>query len=318
MQTIFDLSATTDVVPSVLAVGVFDGVHLGHQALIRRVVASAHTSGCRATVITFFPHPDSVLGHGTPHSLTTMEEKLALFEQLGIDLSVVMTFTQEMAQVRAADLIEKFVGQLHMIELWAGQDFALGHEREGDITFLRQAGARLGFAVKETAVVTWNGDVVSSTRIREALRSGNVAMARHCLGRPFRLSGRVAPGAQHGRSTGMPAVHLGVLAEKAVPTRGMYTCIAHASQSHHVAVTSIDTCLTSGQGDAVIEIHLPDCEDNLDGQRLSLDFIARLSAEPHIGVAKYLAGFERDTNRARHVPYTTADALAARCAMDKW
>jgi len=318
VQTVFDLSATTDVVPSVLAVGVFDGVHLGHQALIRRVVASAHTSGCRATIITFFPHPDIVLGHGTPHPLTTMEEKLALFEQLGIDLSVVMTFTQEMAQVRAADLIEKFVGQLHMIELWAGQDFALGHEREGDLTFLRQAGARLGFAVKEAAVVTWNGDVVSSTRIREALRGGNVAMARHCLGRPFRLTGRVAPGTQHGRSIGMPAVRLSVLAEKTVPARGVYGCIARTGQSHYMAVTNIDARPASGQGDAVIEIHLPNCEDDLDGQRLSLDFIARLSAEPHIGVAKYLAGFERDTNRARDILNTTADALVVGCAMDKW
>jgi len=317
VQTVFDLSATTDVVPSVLAVGVFDGVHLGHQALIRRVVASAHTSGCRATIITFFPHPDIVLGHGTPHPLTTMEEKLALFEQLGIDLSVVMTFTQEMAQVRAADLVERFVGQLHMVELWAGQDFALGHKREGDLAFLRQAGARLGFAVKEAAVVTWNGDGVSSTRIREALRGGDVALARHCLGRPFRLTGRVAPGTQHGRSIGMPAVHLSVLAEKAVPARGVYGCVARTRQSHYMAITNIDACPASGPGNAVIEIHLPGCEDDLAGQRLSLDFIARLSAEPLIGVAEYLAGFERDTNRAHHVPYTTADAVVAGCGLDK-
>ena len=317
MQTVFDLSATTDVVPSVLAVGVFDGVHLGHQALIRRVVASAHTSGCRATIVTFVPHPDIVLGHGTPYSLTTTEEKLALFEQLGIDLSVVMTFTQEMAQVRAADLVEKFVGQLHMIELWAGRDFALGHKREGNLAFLRQAGARLGFAVKEAAVVTWKGDVVSSTRIREALRRGDIAMARHCLGRPFRLTGQVAPGTQHNRSIGMPAVRLSVLAERAVPAGGVYGCIARTGQSHYMAITNIDVCPASDQGDAVIEIHLPDCEDDLEGQRLSLDFIARLSAEPRTGVAEHLAEFERDTDQARHVPYATADAVVAGCAMDK-
>jgi FAD synthase len=116
----------------------------------------------------------------------------------------------------------------------------------------------------------------------------------------------------------MPAVHLSVLAEKAVPAGGVYGCIARTGQSHYMAITNIDACPASGQGDAVIEIHLPDCEEHLEGQRLSLDFIARLSAGPHTGVAKYLAGFERDTNRARHVPYTTADALAAGCAMDKW
>jgi riboflavin kinase/FMN adenylyltransferase len=188
MQIISDLSETSSAVPTVLTIGIFDGVHLGHQALIQGVVKSAHASCRRAAVVTFFPHPDAVLGLGVPCCLTTMDEKLTLFEQLGIDLSVVIPFTPQVAQVRAIDFVEKLVRQLRMVELWAGQDFALGYGREGDLFFLRRAGARLGFKVHEVAARTWDGGVISSTRVRQALCTGDVITARHCLGRPFRVN----------------------------------------------------------------------------------------------------------------------------------
>lgn len=300
MQT-FD-SFTAEVVPSVLTIGVFDGVHLGHQALIARVVESAHSTGRRAVVVTFYPYPYVVLGHAIPYYLTTTEEKLALFEQLGVDLSVVLEFTPETARTPAAEFVGWLVGRVGMTELWVGHDFALGYRREGNVAYLRQAGARLGFGVNELDATALEGEIISSSRIREALRAGDVVTARRFLGRPYRLTGAVVEGAKRGRSIGIPTANLDVQPEKAVPLAGVYACLAHAGRSSYQAVTNIGTRPTFDNGAPTIEAHLLDFEGNLYGQTLALEFIARLRGEQRFKeVAQLVAQIHADMDAARQL-----------------
>lgn len=302
MQTVYNFSDPIDPRPTVLTIGVFDGVHLGHQALIGRVVESARASGRRAAVVTFFPHPYAVLEHRAPYYLTLIDEKLALFEQLGLDLSVVIEFTLETSRVRAASFVEQLVGRLHMTEMWVGHDFALGYKREGNVTFLRQAGRTHGFDVNELDASTLNGEIISSSRIREALRVGDVNTARLYLGRPFRLAGSVAAGAGRGRRLGFPTANLSIRPEKAAPARGVYACLACVGSARYAAVTNIGVRPTFDGGASTIEAHLLDFDGDLYGQALALDFIARLRAEHKFESAAQLAAqVQSDIGRAREI-----------------
>ncbi len=301
MQVIHNLTDSTTF-STALTIGVFDGVHLGHQALIRRMVESARARNCRAAVVTFYPHPYVVLGHGKPYYLTSVDEKLALFEQLGVDLSVVVDFTPETARTRAAEFVGLLVNQLHMVELWIGHDFALGYEREGSATFLRQAGQELGFSVNEVDAAAQSGQIISSSRIRDALRTGDVTTAGEYLGRPYRLAGNVVAGAHRGRAIGIPTANLDVPGEKAVPAGGVYACIAHAAQSRFMAVTNIGTRPTFDNGHGTIEAHLLDFDGELYGQHLALDFIARLRGEQKFnGAAELVSQIRHDIGRARAI-----------------
>jgi len=302
MQVIHGFSELTVSIPSVLTIGVFDGVHMGHQALIGRVIRSARASGRRAVVVTFYPYPYVVLGLGAPYYLTCIEEKLALFEQLGVDLSVIIEFTPETARMRAAQFVDLLVGQLGMAELWVGQDFALGYKREGDVAFLRQAGQQAGFSVNEIGATEFGGEVVSSSRIRQALREGDVASARHYLGRPFRLAGQVVEGAHRGRTIGIPTANLSVASGKAIPAGGVYASIAHVGQARYKAVTNIGTRPTFDNGASTVEAHLLDFEGDLYGQQLALDFITRLRPEQKFtGVAELVAQIRNDINHAQEI-----------------
>lgn len=295
-------SFTAEVVPSVLTIGVFDGVHVGHQALIERMVESARATGRRAVVVTFYPYPYVVLGHAMPYYLTTTEEKLVLFEQLGVDLSVVLEFTPEMARTPAAAFVDWLVGRVGMTELWVGHDFALGYRREGNVAYLRQAGARLGFGVNELDATALEGEIISSSRIREALRAGDVVTARRFLGRPYRLTGAVVEGAKRGRTIGIPTANLDVQPEKAVPLAGVYACFAHAGRSSYQAVTNIGTRPTFDNGAPTIEAHLLDFEGDLYGQTLSLEFIARLRGEQRFKEVTHLvAQIHADISAARQM-----------------
>ncbi len=302
MQIIHGFSEPVEAISSVLTIGVFDGVHLGHQALIGRVVHSARRTGRRAAVVTFFPSPYVVLGHGQPYYLTFVEERLALFEQLGVDLGVVIEFTPETARVRAAEFVDQLINRLRMVELCIGHDFALGYKREGNAAFLRQSGQALGFAVCEVDATALGGDVVSSSRIRDALRAGDVATAQTCLGRPFRVTGMVVEGAHRGRAIGFPTANLSVWAGKAVPGGGVYACIAHTNQASYKAVINIGTRPTFDNGQSTVEAHLLDFEGDLYGQPLGLDFIAHLRGEHKFkSVAELVAQIQSDVLRAREL-----------------
>jgi riboflavin kinase/FMN adenylyltransferase len=273
MQVLHDLLTFMSRQPTVLTIGAFDGVHLGHRHLIRSTVESARATGSQSALVTFFPHPSVVLGRAAPFYLTSNQEKLALLEGLGLDVVVVIEFTPETAQIRAAQFINLLAENLRMREMWIGHDFALGYKREGNVAFLQAAGAERGYAVHVVEPLRLENMPVSSSRVREALRAGDVRQANACLGRPFQLNGTVVRGAQRGHRMGVPTANLAVWADHAVPANGIYACRAHVGGATYNAVTNIGTRPTFDNGLRTIEAHLLDFDGDLYGQPMALDIV---------------------------------------------
>jgi riboflavin kinase/FMN adenylyltransferase len=198
-------------VGSVCTVGTFDGVHLGHQALLRALVDDAHTRGVSAAVVTFFPHPRVVLGRSPATYLTLPDEKARQMQLLGVDILVVISFTRDTIQISAAEFVRRMLDHLRLASLWIGPDFALGNKRQGDAAFLSLQGAERGFAVNVLAPVNAGIESVSSTRIRAALARGDMREAKLCLGRPFQAAG-----------TMLDPVTIRISPEHALPAPGVY------------------------------------------------------------------------------------------------
>jgi riboflavin kinase / FMN adenylyltransferase len=265
---------------SVVTIGSFDGVHRGHQALIRQVRAAALDAQRASVVITFFPHPSVVLGRAQPYYLTAPEEKLVQLNRTGVELLVELPFTPETAQVRAADFVDQLLQQLRMRELWIGHDFALGYRREGNADFLAKVGRARGFAVHAVDPLTNDGEIISSSNIRAALRAGDVAHAARLLGRPFRLSGTVVPGDGRGRTIGIPTANLEVWQDHAVPGNGVYACRAWVGHLPLRAAVNVGTRPTVTDATRrTVEAHLLDFDKNLYGLNIALDFFDRLRGE---------------------------------------
>jgi riboflavin kinase/FMN adenylyltransferase len=266
---------------SYVTVGVFDGVHRGHQRLIARMVEAAHSARSVAIAITFTPHPGITLGFAPPPLLTTVEERAELLATLKLDVLVVLPFTPTMVRTSATDFVELLKRHLDLVALWGGPDFSLGHRREGTASFLQRLGTEMGFTVHLIEPLAWEGTLVNSSRIRTALEAGDVAEARGCLGRPYRLAGQVARGCEQGRRTGMSTVKLSPPPERLVPANGVYACLAHAEHlGTRPAVVSIGARTAAVEQRAVIETCLLDSNGDFHGQALALDFIARLRGEP--------------------------------------
>src|SRR5690606_12670915 len=205
MKHVTDLNDARPDRPTIVAVGMFDGVHRGHQHLLKRLVESARAEGLIPTVLTFFPHPDEVLGRAQGrYYLTTPEQRAALLGALGVEVIVSHPFDDEVRQMRAAAFVDRLVEHLKLRELWVGQDFALGYKREGNVEFLRAQGAQKGFVVHVVDLVgnDKSGDIISSSTIRAALEVGDVERAARWLGRPYAVEGTVIHGDGRGRTIG--------------------------------------------------------------------------------------------------------------------
>ncbi len=194
MQHVYDLAEADPAGPTIVAVGVFDGVHRGHQHLLHELVETARAQDCIPAALTFFPHPDIVLGQASGrYYLTTPEQRAAMFRELGVQVVVSHPFNDAVRKMRAADFVDRLLAYLNLRELWVGADFALGHRREGDVDFLRAQGAAKGFTLRVVDLVTNDdsGQTISSSGIRHALHAGKVEQAAHWLGRPYCLAGDV-------------------------------------------------------------------------------------------------------------------------------
>ena len=289
--------------PTCVSIGAFDGVHLGHQAILQPMVEHAHTTGQAAVLITFYPHPAVVLrGRRPSFYLSTPEAKAERLLALGMDAVVTHPFNHDVAAIRATDFVTRLLELARMRELWCGEDFSLGHNREGTVTFLEAEGRQRGFTVHVTAPALVDGEVISSTRIRQTLRDGAVEQAARYLGRPFELSGQVVAGSHRGHQIGFPTANLAVSDEIAMPAQGIYACYARLASGRHPAVTSIGvrpTFDTSGNGPTV-EAYLLDFSADLYGQTLSLDFVARLRPEiKFAGIEPLRRQIEQDVEMAR-------------------
>jgi riboflavin kinase/FMN adenylyltransferase len=290
MQIVTDLSRANPQ-PSCVTIGFFDGVHRGHRYLIEQASTAGRQRGLRTVLLTFYPHPNVVLRGAEPFYLSTRNEKLTLLSKLELDLIVIQPFTPGLAQTRARGFVDRLTSQVGMEQLWVGPDFAMGYRREGDIPFLRRIGEEHGFSVSVVNRLKLEGEAITSSRIRQALRNGDVTLAARCLGRPYCLQGPVVVGAQRGRTLGFPTANVEVPAERAVPANGVYAAwgmlrsekAANTAEwdgkRQYRAVINIGTRPTFDNGPRTIEAHLLDFDHNIYGERLALDFVSRVRDE---------------------------------------
>ncbi len=266
--------------PSGITIGAFDGVHLGHQALIRGMVTDARSEGLLPLVITFDPLPGQVLQPGNFRLLSTLEERMELFESLGVEGLVVLPFNSALAQTSAGDFVRDLLDHAKLGGLWVGSDFRLGRSQAGNVEYLQRAGQRFGFDVhvfKDT--VRWEGKPVSSSSIRRALSEGNIHEANGCLGYPFHLCGKIVHGHKRGRALGFPTANLAVQNTRLLPANGVYICQAHLESSTFDALTNIGTRPTFDDGTRTVEAYLLDFSKDIYEEPMRLDFLHRLRPE---------------------------------------
>ncbi|HEY6469540.1 MAG TPA: bifunctional riboflavin kinase/FAD synthetase [Candidatus Dormibacteraeota bacterium] len=288
---------------SVVTIGSFDGVHIGHRRLIRRVRETADRAGLRSTVVTFEPHPRCVVDpSGCPPMLSSLAERMELLELAGAQRVVVLAFTQELRSWSAARFADALVERLGMRRLLVGPGFALGRGREGTVDFLRDLGRKRRFTVTSVAPSMRGGSVVSSGRIREAIATGKFADAIAMLGRPYVLEGPVARGDGRGAGLGVPTANLRVDPGRCIPSAGVYAGWLDAGDGWRPAATGIGTRPTFGGGSVTVEAHVLDFDGDLYDRDVRLALVRRLRPELAFdSVAALVAAMARDIARTRNV-----------------
>lgn len=271
----------------IVTIGNFDGVHLGHRAILKTVVARAQDLDGEAVVYTFEPHPRKVLRpDSAPQLLTTLDQKIELLEEAGVDAVIVEPFTREFARTEAEDFIRRRLhGLLRPVEVYVGYDFHFGRDRVGSMRLLTELGPRLGFSVTIIPEVTVDDSDVNSTRIRQLLADGEPERAARMLGRPFTVRGRVVKGDERGHTIGFPTANLDPDNE-VLPAAGVYAGHARIldagdppAGSVFPAVTNVGRRPTFGGDEMRAEAHIIDWAGDLYGRKIEVSFPMRLRAE---------------------------------------
>ncbi len=287
--------------PTVLTLGVFDGLHLGHQLIMRTVVERARELRVVPTVITFDPHPRAVLHpESSPPFLQTLDQKVEGFGVLGIEQTIVVRFTREFSQIRAADFLKDIVkDRLHAQEVYLGRGFAFGHNREGNIELLKQVGNELGFLAGEVPEVRVRNERVSSSKVRHLLAQGRVNLARRMLGRPYGVEGRVERGEERGHVLGFPTANLHPQ-NRVIPTNGVYVTGTLVDGKWRRSVTNVGTRPTfETDTEPSVETFVLNWSGDLYGDVVRVRFLHRLRDERKFGSLEELKGqIEKDVRRA--------------------
>ena len=264
----------------IAALGNFDGLHRGHQQLIRQVRHRAAERGGTAVAVIFDPHPPQVLRPDkAPPLLMTLEQKLEAFERGGLEAVVIVRFTRELSQWEPEAFVERvLIDWLHVSEVWVGENFLFGRDRKGNFTLLRALGEDRGFRTEKIEPVRYKDFVVSSTRVRHLIGEGRVDEAGALLGRYYTIDGVVVHGDGRGRELGYPTANLDV-ASALLPAFGIYVTVATIEGVTHPSVTSVGVRPTIGDGRLAVEAHLLDGPKDLYGTRVRLGFVSRLREE---------------------------------------
>lgn len=289
--------------PTGLAVGSFDGVHLGHRAVLGRLIETCRDRGLTPAWITFDPHPRCVLDPvHCPQQISTLDERIALVEPLGVEHAIVLQFTRALAALTADEFMSRLLASMELRALVVGYDFALGRGRAGDLPWLREHGRHSGYAVEEVSPFRLDGDKVHSSDVRRLVTMGEVEAASRLLGRDFALTGLVEAGDRIGREIGWPTVNLAIPPGKLVPGRGIYAGWASTPLGEHQAAISIGHRPTFGKTELRVEAYLLDFSGDLYQQRLALRFVARLRDELKYPDAAALSEqIARDVDATREV-----------------
>ena len=265
-----------------LAIGFFDGVHLGHQQIIRQTIADAHQHDAIALVITFDRHPNVVVAPDhVPPLIYSLPQKLGAIESLGADTLLLIHFDEKFSGQTGENFIRRLACDLGKIQsLCVGADFVFGHKRSGNVALLKKLGGELGFTVHGLAAVSLDRQIVSSTRIREAIRSGNLDAASQMLGRPYAISGRVLEGDRIGQQLGFPTANLNV-SGLVLPPNGVYAGRAKVAKKFQRVALNIGfrPTVVSAAPQLRVEAHLLDFSGNLYGKELEITFAAKLRDE---------------------------------------
>jgi riboflavin kinase/FMN adenylyltransferase len=288
--------------PAVLTLGVFDGLHLGHQLILSRVVERARAVGAVPTVVTFDPHPRAVLHpESAPPLLQTFDQKVEAFSLLGVEQAIVVRFTREFAGVRAEEFLKDVVHErLQAKEVYLGRGFAFGRGREGDIELLRRVSGELGFFADEVPEVRLRGQRISSSRIRELLAAGRVNLARRMLGRPYGVEGRVVRGNERGRTIGFPTANLRP-DNRVIPRAGVYVTATLIDGAWRRSVTNVGVRPTfEKEAEPSIETYVMDWGGDLYGDVVRVRFLHRLRDERRFSSVEELKRqIDADAARAR-------------------
>ena len=290
-----------DAAAAVVALGAFDGIHLGHQAILGMAVARGKARGLQVVACTFDRHPMEVLQPDrAPLPITTLAERLDLIAHTGVDVTLVLAFTSALAAVEPEAFVrDVLVSGLHAREVVVGFNHTFGRGARGDAALLRSFGDRVGLVTQVIPPFLVEGIPVSSSEIRSALREGDVAKAARYLGRTYSIGGTVTRGAGRGRTLGFPTANLDPERPLLLPS-GVYACRAEVGGQVHSAVVNVGVRPTFGENELAIEAYLPDFSGDLYGLRMQLHFIAHLRGERKFqSVDELKAQIGRDVEAAR-------------------
>lgn len=288
-----------------VTIGSFDGVHIGHQAVIKGLVAAAHAAGNPAIAVTFYPLPAVFFkGIKEPYYLTDSREREELLSSLGLDADITLKFDKNLANQTADEFISQLVKYTGLKQLWVGKGFALGKDRLGTVTYLRQEGKKFNFAVKQNGIVELGDQPVSSSLIRNMIINSSVDVAAAMLGRPYRMTGRVVHGVGRGHTLGIPTANLEISPEKLLPGIGIYATWLWWGRKRFPSVTNIGFRPTfeSEAKVPVVEPYIMDFDQDLYGQELTVEFLKFIRPEEKFETADELVKkIREDIQQAQEV-----------------
>ncbi|MEN9562471.1 MAG: riboflavin kinase/FMN adenylyltransferase [Chloroflexota bacterium] len=285
-----------------LTIGVFDGVHRGHREIIRKLVQDAHANDAPAVVLTFAPHPASVLTGRDIHCLTTPDERAELLTSLGVDAVITQRFTRDLSTVPAHEYMSRLKAHLGLSHLLIGYDFALGKGREGNAPRLAEIGSELGYSVEVVPALGDESGVISSTEIRKLVSIGNMNEVTKLLGYPYSMSGEVIHGAGRGKTINFPTANVDYPTEKAAPPNGIYACWTRLGNERFMAATNIgfNPTFTPERQTPSLEAYLLEFDRDIYGEIMTLEFVARLRDEiRYTTVEALIEQIHDDVNQTR-------------------
>lgn len=289
---------------TLVSIGVFDGVHLGHQALIKKLVAEAHAQDKQAVVLTFHPHPDVVL-HDIQerYYLTKPNQRAEYMAALGVDVVVTHAFDETVREIRATDFVDKLVNYVKMTGLWVGRDFALGYEREGNVEFLSEQGSEKSFNVTPIDLLSLEHAEkrISSSQIRKLLQLGDVAEAKQLLDRPYTVRGEVVEGDKRGRTIGFPTANTAVWDKQVIPAKGVYAGWVTVQGERFMAVANVGIRPTFNGTALTVEPYILDFNRDIYGETIELAFEKRLRGEQKFsGLDALKAQLQQDIEQGKN------------------
>lgn len=305
-ETLVSSGLPPDVTRTAVTVGSFDGVHRGHQDVLRQLVERARTLDVHSVLVTFDPHPLQIVNpSAAPQLLTVGDEKLEVLAESGVDFVAVLPFNPALASLSAERFVSDILlSRFRMHNLLMGYDHRFGHNRSGDVETMRRLGAERGFDVSVVPAVTVNGgQSVSSTAIRRAVAGGDLDGAFRGLGRHYSMSGRVGEGARRGRLLGFPTVNVPVpSSKKLLPPEGVYAVRVQTPMGPHDGMLNLGPRPTFGDAEVLLEAHLFDADLDLYGAPVRIDFVARLrDTQKFSGVEALVAQLNVDATNARRL-----------------